>query len=221
MDLHDIWDGAAQIIATVPQSGLLVATVAALLGSWIGGAMARRKIPLGRPVSALSTLALAAILVTVVLQVSRFDPRLDVAVPQFGLPEQTVVGGKTRVPLAANGHFWVRAEINGIEAPFLVDTGATLTAVSSQLAQRAGLQPRPGGVPVRIATANGSVAAQLTTIETLRFGNVDATGLDAVIAPNLGDTNVIGMNLLSRLQSWGVEDNTLILVPRTSSPVGR
>ena len=34
-----------------------------------------------------------------------------------------------------------------------------------------------------------------------------------VIAPNLGRTNVLGMNVLSRLASWRVEDNTLILVP--------
>jgi aspartyl protease family protein len=34
-----------------------------------------------------------------------------------------------------------------------------------------------------------------------------------VIAPGLGETNVIGMNLLSRLASWRVEDGTLILVP--------
>jgi aspartyl protease family protein len=62
-------------------------------------------------------------------------------------------------------------------------------------------------------TANGSVAAELTTIDELRFGSVAARGLDAVIAPGLGPTNVIGMNLLSRLQSWRVEDNVLILVP--------
>ena len=38
-------------------------------------------------------------------------------------------------------------------------------------------------------------------------------GIDAIIAPNLGPTNVIGMNLLTRLASWRVEDGTLILVP--------
>ena len=36
---------------------------------------------------------------------------------------------------------------------------------------------------------------------------------DAVIAPGLGPTNVIGMNVLSRLQSWRVENNVMILVP--------
>jgi aspartyl protease family protein len=62
-------------------------------------------------------------------------------------------------------------------------------------------------------TANGAVAAELTTIDELRFGSVAARGLDAVIAPGLGPTNVLGMNLLSRLASWRVEGNTMILVP--------
>ena len=45
------------------------------------------------------------------------------------------------------------------------------------------------------------------------FGNVEASGIDVVIAPNLGQTNVLGMNVLSRLAGWRVEDRTLILVP--------
>lgn len=216
MDVKSIWDVIAHAIAAVPQSGLLVATLVALGASWIGGGLAKRGVPLARAVSTLGTLALGLILVTVVLQVSRFDPRIDVAVPQLGLPEQTVVGGETRVPLAPDGHFWLHAKVNGVEAPFLLDTGATLTAVSRGLAERAKLAPRKAGVPVRIFTANGAVTAQLTTIDTLRFGNVDAQGIDAVIAPQLGDTNVIGMNVLSRLASWRKEGDELILVPAKS-----
>jgi aspartyl protease family protein len=213
VDAKSLIDGTASLIREVPRSGLLIATVAAVIGSMAGGAIARRGVAFGRWLATLSTLALAGILVLVVLQVSRFDPRLDVAVPELGLPEQTVAGGETRVPMAPDGHFWIRARVNGFAAPFLVDTGATLTAVSVPVARHAGLSPRASAVPVRIATANGTVAAQLTTIDSLAFGSVRAGGLDAVIAPNIGDTNVIGMNLLSRLASWRVEGRTLILVP--------
>jgi aspartyl protease family protein len=62
-------------------------------------------------------------------------------------------------------------------------------------------------------TANGTIQAELVTVEELRFGNVVARDLDAVVAPGLGEANVIGMNLLSRLASWRVEGRTLILVP--------
>ena len=219
MDLKAIFEAATEIIREIPRSGLLIATVVAVLGSILGTGIARHYSKVGRFMATASTVALAGILVVVMLQVSRFDPRLDIAVPELGLPEQTVAGGETRVPMAPDGHFWIRAKVNGHDAAFLVDTGATLTAVSLPLAERAGLEPRVGGVPVRISTANGTVAAELTTIDSLRFGNVKAGGLDAVIAPNIGETNVIGMNLLSRLASWRVEGRTMVMVPHNPQPV--
>ncbi len=134
----------------------------------------------------LSSLALGLILITVVLQLSRFDPRLDIAVPQLGLPEQSVAGGETRVPLAPDGHYWVRATINGQRANFLIDTGATVSAVSPAIAEAAGLEPRRGGIPVQIKTANGSVAAEIATADRIAFGNIAAEGIDVVIAPRPG-----------------------------------
>jgi aspartyl protease family protein len=213
MDIAPLWDQLAHGIHALPRSGLLLAALGAMLLGIFGSILLRPVPPLGRLMRTASTLALMGILLLVVLQVSRLDTRFDLAVPEVGLPEQVVEGSETRVTRAPDGHYWLRAEINGHPANFLVDTGATLTAVSSETAERIGLKPREAGIPVRMQTANGMVAAQLTTIDDLRFGNVAAHGIDAIIAPGLGPTNVIGMNLLSRLASWRVEGRTMILVP--------
>ena len=212
MDLQSAFDALAEIIRAVPRSGLLVGTIGALLLGWIGAIMLRHKVVGGRLVRTASTLALMAILVTVFLQLARFDPRLD-AVTELGMPEQRIVGEETIIPLAADGHYWLVAEVNGVPTRFLVDTGATLTALSAESARRAGLEPRTGGLPVMLNTANGAVTAELTTVDSLRFGNIEAAGLDAVIAPNLGNTNVLGMNFLSRLEGWRGKQGDLILEP--------
>lgn len=218
MDFAPVWDQLAHSISELPRSGLLLAAVGAMLLGVIGTFMLRRVPALGRLLRLTSTLGLMGILVVVVLQLSRMDPRFEMAIPQLGLPEQVVEGSETRIQRAPDGHYWLRAEINGHPASFLVDTGATLTAVSTETAAAAGLEPREGGLPVRMQTANGPVAADLTTIDELRFGNVAARGLDAIIAPGLGPTNVIGMNLLSRLASVRLEGETMILVPNHPQP---
>ncbi|WP_126171913.1 retropepsin-like aspartic protease family protein [Altericroceibacterium xinjiangense] len=219
MDFSPVWDQLGQSVAAVPQSTLLMAAVAAMLLGMLGSFVLRQIPSLGRLMRTTSTLGLMGILVLVVLQLSRMDPRFDMAVPALGLPEQVVEGDETRVPLARDGHFWLQAEVNGHPANFLVDTGATLTAISNETAFQAGVEPRRAGLPIRMQTANGPVSAELATIDDLRFGNVTAHGLDAIIAPGLGPTNVLGMNLLSRLASWRVENNVLILVPHDPQAV--
>lgn len=219
MDGPGFLDTIGNVIAQTPKSGLLIGTIVAVIVSWIGSGLVAKKVPLGRLVRAVGSLALLGIFITVALQISRFDHRFGMAVPQLGMPEQVVEGGETRIPLARDGHFWLEAAVNGQAVPFMIDTGATLTAVSGKTAEEVGLEPRPGGIPVVLSTANGTVAAEIGTIDELRFGNVVARGLDTVIAPSLGDTNVIGMNLLSRLASWRVEGQTLILVPNHPQPV--
>ena len=220
MSIQNIWNNLAAGIGAIPRNDLLIIALAALIAGWLGSMMIRRGAPLGRLIRSGSTLVLAGVLVTVVLQLSRFDPRFDIAVPQLGLPEQVVEGGETRIPLQPDGHFWLRVEVNGVPANFLVDTGATLTAVSSDVAEEAGLEPRRGGLPVQIGTANGPVAAQIATADEIRFGNVAARGLDVVTSPSFGSTNVIGMNLLSRLKSWRVEGNTMIRAQQSAGRAG-
>ena len=218
MDIEPVFQAVADTLRAIPRSELLIAALAAMALGWIGAVVARRS-ALGGILRIASSLALGLILLTVVLQLSRFDPRFDVAVPQIGLPEQMVEGGETRIPLSADGHFWVRAEVNGVPGNFMIDTGATLTAISAPLAERAGLEPRRGGIPIMLGTANGTVQAHVATVDSLTFGNVSASGTDAAIAESFGDFNVIGMNVLARLGSWRVEDNTLILVPRTEDTI--
>ncbi|QYJ08588.1 TIGR02281 family clan AA aspartic protease [Qipengyuania flava] len=218
MELEPAFSAAADTLRAIPRSELLVAAVAAMLLGWVGAIVAKRS-ALGGILRMASSLALGLILITVVLQLSRFDPRFDVAVPQIGLPEQVVWGGETRIPLSPDGHFWVRAEVNGVPGNFMIDTGATLTAISEPLADRAGLEPRRGGIPIMLGTANGTVQAHVATVDSLTFGNVSASGTDAAVAESFGDFNVIGMNVLARLGSWRVEDNTLILVPKSEDTI--
>jgi aspartyl protease family protein len=205
---------AAETFRFLAEQPLLALAVGAILLSVLG-AMVRHAVPLlGRLLQGAGNLGLVAALLLTTVQVARFTTGNDLALPQFGMPAQRVEGGETRVVMSNDGHFWLQADINGQPRRFLVDTGATLTAISQATAIETGVPQNPIRRSLVMRTANGSVEAELVTVGELRFGNIVARDLDAVVAPGLGETNVIGMNLLSRLASWRVEDNTLILVPK-------
>lgn len=122
----------------------------------------------------------------------------------------TVVGQTLRVPMDSDGHFWVRGEVDGVSARFLVDSGATTTALSSRTIAAANIAP-DGGFPVVINTANGAISAQRVRVGTLKIGPIIRDDFAAISAAEFGDTNILGMNFLSSLAGWGVEQNTLIL----------
>ncbi|WP_333605706.1 retropepsin-like aspartic protease family protein [Novosphingobium sp.] len=203
----------SEITSYLAGQPLLALAMAAIFVSVLGG-MLRRPAPIfGGFLRGLGNLGLLAALLLTIAQVTRFTTGSDMALPQLGMPRQSVEGNETRVPMQPDGHFWIRATINGVKRDFLVDTGATLTAISPETAGAAQVRANPIDSSVLMHTANGTIEAQVATIDELRMGNVVARRLDAVVAPGLGDANVIGMNLLSRLASWRVENNTLILVP--------
>lgn len=135
----------------------------------------------------------------------------------LGLDEQQVQGTTVRIRMSPDGHFWARVRVNGSERRMLVDSGATITAMSSETAAALNIAPDRNGLPVIIETANGAVEAQRGSIEELAVGGLVTRDLGVVISPSFGETDVLGMNFLSRLKSWRVEGNVLVLDPGSAT----
>ena len=185
-----------------------------LLATLLIAALIARRVPVLRTLVTLAVWgAMAALLVVVIGQRERFDPYLGRIAGMLQLDGQTVVGREVRIRMAPDGHFWARVRIAGIQRRMLVDSGATLTSLSSGTAAAAGLEVDDAMFPVLIKTANGTISAQTSSIANLRLGDISARNLAVVVSPAFGDTDVLGMNFLSRLKSWRVEGSTLILVP--------
>jgi aspartyl protease family protein len=176
--------------------------------------MLLQRIPVvGRIVRFAISLALFALLIFIVLQQAPYQPELSRLTSKLGLDDQKVAGKELRVTMAPDGHFWVKASINGVERRMLIDSGATVTAISAETARAAGVDTGTGLTPVMLRTANGVTRAQTGSIDELRIGNIVARNLRIVTAPGLGSLDVLGMNFLSKLESWRVEGRTLVLVP--------
>ena len=129
-----------------------------------------------------------------------------------GSGAQIAEGETVRIRMSADGHFWARARLNGVERRMLIDSGATITALSSDTAAAVGAEERMAP-PVLIETANGTVTAKSAEIDRVEIGPLSTEDLHVVVAPSFGELDVLGMNFLSRLKSWRVEGKTLVLEP--------
>jgi aspartyl protease family protein len=122
--------------------------------------------------------------------------------------------GSLTIRKSEDGHFWVDAEINGKPVRLLIDSGATTTGLSLETARAVNVDLSGPGFPVFINTANGTVKATRAKVSSLKIGSIERNDLTVLVAENFGDTNVVGMNFLSSLESWRVEGDELLLNPK-------
>ena len=178
-------------------------------------ALIARRLPLSRvAVMALAWIGIFAVGLLIVALVNRNDWLVSGTRELFYGRDQSVVGDETRVPMAEDGHFYARATINGVERRMLIDSGATTTALSDATAAAASIKVDTS-LPEMIDTANGMVKAYPARVGTLQVGGITAHDLGVVVAREFGETDVLGMNFLSKLKTWRVEGRTLVLVPQS------
>ncbi|WP_309659099.1 MULTISPECIES: retropepsin-like aspartic protease [unclassified Sphingomonas] len=173
----------------------------------LAGLIARRP-PLGQTLK--MALAWVGIFAVGLLAVSQRD-----RLPNL-FSDQRVSGGETRIRQDADGHFYADAEIDGVKRRMLIDSGATTTALSVGTAKALRLDLNGSPFAALIQTANGRVAADTARVKELSVGSIRMHDLGVVVSPAFGDTDVLGMNFLSRLVSWHVDGQTLVMTATNS-----
>ena len=181
----------------------------------VGSAVAVRRIPLKSSIK--MALAWVLIFVAAFAAFTLKDDFLDlgrrVVAEGRGTPVMAEQGGTVRIRQSTDGHYWVDAQVNGATVRFLVDSGATVTSLSAATARAAGVQ-LSDAMPERVSTGNGTILVRPARIAELRLGPITRRDFRVQIHDNGGDRlNVLGMNFLSSLSSWGVDQRWLILKP--------
>jgi aspartyl protease family protein len=128
-----------------------------------------------------------------------------------GTAGQNISGEAIELRRQDDGHYWLMVNINGEPVRFMVDSGATLTAINATTAREAGVEA--DGYPIILGTANGRIAAKRGVVRLLSVGPHSIENHQVVVSERFGDVNVLGMNFLNSLQSWRVEANMMVLRP--------
>jgi aspartyl protease family protein len=116
------------------------------------------------------------------------------------------------VPRDPRGHFLVEGRVDGRPIDFMVDTGASVIALTAGDAARLGIRPLPRDFTVEVRTANGSVRAAPARLDRVEVGDLIVRDVAAVVLPNgaLSD-NLLGLSFLSRLRRFEYSDGRLVL----------
>ena len=112
----------------------------------------------------------------------------------------TMASSSPKVTLSADsrGHYVVEGQINGGSVRFIVDTGATVVALSHLDAQRLNINYRRGE-PARMNTANGVANAWRVKLDSVRVGSITIDNVDAVVMENQSMPVLLGMSFLNRV----------------------
>ncbi|HYE29542.1 MAG TPA: TIGR02281 family clan AA aspartic protease [Allosphingosinicella sp.] len=194
-----------QALSFVYLVGVLILVVSALMV---------RRIPLGQGLKMFAgwVLIFLAAFVAFTLKDDFMALGKRVLAEGRGEGEVVAVGEELRIRKSLDGHFWVQGELNGHRVRFLVDSGATITSISTETARRAEISPS-AGMPALVQTANGVVPVRRARAERLQVGTIERRNLAVHVSEAFGPMNVLGMNFLSSLSSWGVEGQWLVLRP--------
>lgn len=118
-----------------------------------------------------------------------------------------------RIPADRVGQFSTDAEVNGARiSNMLVDTGATLVALSYEDASAAGLFPAPADYKYQVNTANGVAHVARVRLGDVRIGNLVVHDVDAVVGERGAlSGSLLGMTFLSKLSRFSIESGALVL----------
>ena len=153
------------------------------------------------------------------------QPRLPT--PDARVPDQTGTLPPTNAPPALTvlrpssnrtlvyradrrGHFSLMATVNGAPTRFVVDTGASLVALTLDDARAAGIGRSELIFNQLTQTANGRVHFAPVTLREVRIEQLSIENVPAAVIENL-DQSLLGMSFLKRLKRFEMREGALTI----------
>ena len=140
-------------------------------------------------------------------QIARASTTVSDMLRQRAQPARAV-----QIARGPTGEFGLRAQINGVNAPMVIDTGATSVVLTYETAKAAGLPLELLDYDVDVETAGGHTRAARLTLDRLAIGKLVERSVPALVVPRgQMKTNLLGMSFLDRLERWEVRADRLML----------
>lgn len=132
-------------------------------------------------------------------------PVVEAAIGASGTDAQVVKG--------ADGHYWAEANIDGKAVRVLVDTGASVVALTRADALRLGVDPEPDAFTGKVQTASGVVRAAPVQLKTISVAGARVDRVEALVVEQGLEYSLLGMSYLGRLSAFSATPAGLTLRP--------
>ena len=132
------------------------------------------------------------------------------AVPAVSTP---ATGTPGQVLRAADGHYWAEAVIDGRAVRVMVDTGASVVALTREDAARLGLKLTSEDFSGTVVTASGPVRAAPVRLHAVAVAGARVTAVEALVVEQGLPHSLLGMSYLGRLSSFSATPAELTLRP--------
>jgi aspartyl protease family protein len=139
-------------------------------------------------------------------------PAMMAARPATPAKTATTNARSVVVPADSRGHFEVEGRIDGRRMEFMVDTGASVIALTERDAATLGIHPAQSEYTTQVKTANGTVRAAPVQLGVVEIDDLAVRNVDAMVLPdNALSDNLLGLSFLSRLRRFEYSDGKLVL----------
>ncbi|SNY93009.1 aspartyl protease family protein [Cohaesibacter sp. ES.047] len=120
--------------------------------------------------------------------------------------------GEVTFRRSSNGHFMVRATIDGQTIPMMVDSGASSVVLTQEDAQKAGIDIASLSYTSPVSTANGRAFSARIWLPRIAVGGIEARNVPAMVAQEGAlRESLLGMSYLDQLGGWSVSGDRLTL----------
>lgn len=110
----------------------------------------------------------------------------------------------------SDGHFYANVTIDGMSTRMLVDTGASVVALTAEDAAALGHYWIDDDLKPVAAGAGGAVNGMNISLDQVEVGGFVVEDVPAMILPDLG-ISLLGQSFLSKIKKVEIEDDSMVL----------
>ena len=119
--------------------------------------------------------------------------------------------GEVSLPRSGDGHYYASVTANGVPTQMLVDTGASVVALTGSDAKALGITWSDDQVQPVAQGASGPVNGFQVTLDRVQLGGLDVQDVPAIVVPEGLGVSLLGQSFLGRVKHVDIQEDKMAL----------